>query len=77
MEKPSYSRVQAEDAAKHDACPLNVAAKTAKSLCVQLVAVADFPSLLGHFRILGFTNNKDDKNHTMVVKGTSWGRRTF
>jgi 3,4-dihydroxy 2-butanone 4-phosphate synthase/GTP cyclohydrolase II len=39
------------------------------SLCVKLVAVADFPSDYGHFRILGFVNNKDGKDHTIVLKG--------
>jgi len=38
-------------------------------LCVKVVAVADFPSEFGDFRIVGFVNNKDFKDHTAVVKG--------
>ncbi len=40
-----------------------------EKLCVKMVAVADFPSEFGHFRIVGFVNNKDGKDHTAVVKG--------
>ena len=40
-----------------------------ETLCVKLAAVADFPSDYGHFRILGFVNNKDAKDHVIVVKG--------
>ncbi len=41
----------------------------AKSVCVSLVSVADFPSDYGHFKILAFVNSKDNKEHIMVVKG--------
>jgi len=40
-----------------------------ETLCVKLVAVADLPTDYGHFRILGFVNNKDGKDHTIVLKG--------
>ena len=40
-----------------------------ETLCVKLVAAADFPTDHGHFRILGFVNNKDGKDHTVVLKG--------
>jgi GTP cyclohydrolase II len=75
MEGLSYNRVLAEDAAEHAACPLKWECEACtKSLCVRLVAVADLPSLFGRFRILGFTNNKDGRDHTMVVKGDVAGR---
>jgi 3,4-dihydroxy 2-butanone 4-phosphate synthase/GTP cyclohydrolase II len=38
-------------------------------LCVKMVAAADFPTDYGNFRILGFVNNKDGKDHTIVLKG--------
>ena len=38
-------------------------------ICVKLVAAADFPTDYGSFRILGFVNNKDGKDHTIVLKG--------
>lgn len=72
----SYSRVLASDAAEHAACPLKWDCEhCTKTLCVRLVAVADFPSLYGHFNILGFTNNKDGRDHTVVVKGDVAGKR--
>jgi 3,4-dihydroxy 2-butanone 4-phosphate synthase/GTP cyclohydrolase II len=40
-----------------------------EDLCVKLVASADFPTDYGNFRILGFVNNKDGKDHTIVLKG--------
>jgi len=40
-----------------------------EQLCVKLVAAADFPSDYGRFHILGFVNNKDGKDHTVVQKG--------
>ena len=36
---------------------------------MRIVAVADFPTANGQFRIIGFTNNKDKKDHIAVVKG--------
>jgi 3,4-dihydroxy 2-butanone 4-phosphate synthase/GTP cyclohydrolase II len=46
----------------------------AKNLCINLVAVADLPSLYGDFKILGFANNKDHKDHIAVVKGEVFGQ---
>jgi 3,4-dihydroxy 2-butanone 4-phosphate synthase/GTP cyclohydrolase II len=40
-----------------------------EELCVKLVAAADFPTDYGSFHILGFVNNKDGKDHTIVLKG--------
>ena len=40
-----------------------------EGLCVKLVAAADFPTDYVHFKILGFVNNKDGKDHTIVLKG--------
>lgn len=39
-----------------------------KNLCISLVGVADLPSLYGDFKILGFANNKDQKDHIAIVK---------
>jgi GTP cyclohydrolase II len=36
---------------------------------LRIVALADFPTQHGHFNILGYLNNKDKKDHIMVVKG--------
>jgi 3,4-dihydroxy 2-butanone 4-phosphate synthase/GTP cyclohydrolase II len=37
------------------------------------MAVADLPSDYGSFKILGFANNKDHKDHIAVVKGDVYG----
>jgi len=51
-------------------CPAGLCcADCGASLCVKLVAAADFPTDYGHFKILGFVNNKDGKDHTIVLKG--------
>jgi GTP cyclohydrolase II len=38
-------------------------------VCVKVVAIADFPSKFGSFQIVGFYNNRDDKEHIAVVAG--------
>jgi 3,4-dihydroxy 2-butanone 4-phosphate synthase / GTP cyclohydrolase II len=51
-------------------CPLGLLCENCgEKLCVKVVAAADFPTDYGHFQILGFVNNKDGKDHTIVLKG--------
>jgi 3,4-dihydroxy 2-butanone 4-phosphate synthase/GTP cyclohydrolase II len=58
------------DTEEHNSCLFEWdCEKCDRSLCLQIVAIADFPSTHGHFKILAFTNNKDGKDHTVVVKG--------
>ncbi len=38
-------------------------------VCVKVVAIADFPTKYGEFQIVGFYNNRDDKDHIAVMKG--------
>jgi 3,4-dihydroxy 2-butanone 4-phosphate synthase / GTP cyclohydrolase II len=40
-----------------------------RNLCVTVVSVADFPSEYGNFRIIGFVNNIDGMDHSIVLKG--------
>ncbi|MBI5068027.1 MAG: GTP cyclohydrolase II [Deltaproteobacteria bacterium] len=37
--------------------------------CVRVVAVADLPTRFGHFRLVGFWNNRDAKEHVAMVHG--------
>lgn len=37
--------------------------------CVKVAAVADLPSRFGKFRLVGFWNNKDEKEHVAMVVG--------
>ncbi len=38
-------------------------------VCVKVVAIADFPTKYGDFQIVGFYNNRDDKDHIAVMQG--------
>ncbi len=70
MEISSYHRIVERDTREHDSCPFEWdCGNCYKSLCLRIVAVADFPTAYGRFRLLGFTNNKDGKDHIAVVKG--------
>jgi hypothetical protein len=42
--------------------------KCYKSLCLRIVALADFSLEYGSFRVLAF-ENKDGKDHIMIIKG--------
>lgn len=37
-------------------------------VCVSIIAVADFPSKFGSFKIIGFINNKDNEEHIAILK---------
>jgi 3,4-dihydroxy 2-butanone 4-phosphate synthase/GTP cyclohydrolase II len=66
----SYNETLASHATEHAECPLRWDCEhCTKNLCIQFVAVAEFPTIYGDFHILGFTNNKDGKDHSMIVKG--------
>jgi GTP cyclohydrolase II len=41
----------------------------AHHICVKVVAVADLPSRFGRFRVVGFWNNRDGKEHIALVHG--------
>jgi GTP cyclohydrolase II len=70
MIEASYKRVLEKDTEEYNSCPLKWDCENCtKSLCLRIVALADFPTQHGHFNILGFLNNKDKKDHIMVVKG--------
>lgn len=65
-----FADIVQDDVRSMQMCPPKVScADCAESLCVKLVATAEFPSDYGNFRILGFVNNKDGKDHTIVLKG--------
>jgi 3,4-dihydroxy 2-butanone 4-phosphate synthase/GTP cyclohydrolase II len=65
-----YQVIVENDTKEYNSCPLKWDCENcSKSLCLRMVAIADFPSEYGHFSMLGFTNNKDKKDHVMIVKG--------
>jgi len=42
-------------------------------VCVRVVAVADLPTRFGRFRLVGFWNNRDGKEHVAMVHGNVVG----
>lgn len=42
-------------------------------VCVKAVAVADLPTRFGDFRLVGFWNNRDEKDHVAIVRGEILG----
>ena len=69
MENP-YSGVLEGDLEEYRSCEFNWDCENCtKHLCLTLVSSANLPSLYGDFWIIGFANNKDNKDHIAVVKG--------
>lgn len=70
MRIPTIEEIMAQDIDSLRKCPSGLAcSECSEGLCVKLVSVADFPSQYGHFRIIGFVNNKDGKDHIVILKG--------
>jgi len=43
-------------------------------VCVRIAAIADLPSRFGQFHVVAFWNNRDEKEHSAIVKGDVTGR---
>lgn len=66
----SYKELMKRDTEEFNSCVLKWDCENCdKTLCLRIVALADFPTRHGHFNVVGFLNNKDKKDHIMVVKG--------
>jgi GTP cyclohydrolase II len=44
-------------------------------VCVRVVSVAELPTRFGHFRVVAFWNNRDEKEHLALVRGDVIGAR--
>jgi 3,4-dihydroxy 2-butanone 4-phosphate synthase/GTP cyclohydrolase II len=70
MIKPTIEEIIAQDIAAMRQCPDGLDCRAcSKDVCVCVVSVAEFPSRYGSFRIIGFVNNKDGKDHIVILKG--------
>ncbi len=70
MRELSLEEIITEDINDFKNCPDNHACESCeKATCVKVVAIAAFPSKFGDFKIVGFVNNKDRKEHIAIVKG--------
>jgi GTP cyclohydrolase II len=64
------NEIIAQDLAKMRFCPNHPNCRGCEEqTCVKIVSIADFPSKLGQFKIIGFVNNKDEKDHIIILKG--------
>lgn len=67
---PKFEEIISQDIESLRKCPNRLDCDGCPDdICVKIVSVAEFPSDYGTFRIIGFVNNKDDKDHTIVLKG--------
>jgi hypothetical protein len=65
----SYDEILRKDAEEYNSCEFDWNCKKCyKTLCLRIVAIADFPSKYGSFKVMAF-ENKDGKDHIMIVKG--------
>ncbi len=70
MTIPSIEEIIAHDIEELRACPQKLdCAHCDQEICVMVASVADFPSEYGNFRIIGFVNNIDGKDHIVILKG--------
>lgn len=70
MNTPPIEEIIAQDLEELRRCPHKLDCTTCeKDICVAVVSAADFPTAYGHFRIIGFVNNRDRKDHIVVLKG--------
>lgn len=70
MNVPTIEEVITHDVEFLRRCPhADDCASCGEELCVMIASVADFPSEYGQFRIIGFVNNRDGKDHIAILKG--------
>jgi 3,4-dihydroxy 2-butanone 4-phosphate synthase/GTP cyclohydrolase II len=66
----SYDEVLKRDIEEYSSCEFDwTCEKCYKSLCLRIVAIANFPSKYGSFKVVAFENNKDGRDHIMIIKG--------
>ncbi|MCX7656764.1 GTP cyclohydrolase II [Treponema sp. J25] len=68
--RPTVEEIVQQDLEALRRCPYKLDCEHCEEeICVKLVSVADFPTRFGHFSILGFVNNRDRKDHIIILKG--------
>jgi GTP cyclohydrolase II len=69
-----YDEILEKDQEEYRSCEFDWnCEKCYKSLCLRIAALAEFPSKYGSFKIVAFENNKDGKDHIMIIKGNIEG----
>ena len=65
-----YDSVLKQDVEEYESCEFGWnCQECSKSLCLRIVALANLPSKYGSFKVVAFENNKDGKDHIMIIKG--------
>jgi len=66
----SYDEILRKDEEEYGSCTFDwICEKCYKSLCPRILALTNFPSKYGSFKIVAFENNKNGKDHAMIIKG--------
>ncbi len=67
---PTVEEIIAQDIEFLRKCPKSLdCSSCSEEICVMVASVADFPTEFGHFTIIGFVNNRDRKDHIVILKG--------
>ena len=70
MTYPTIQEIITQNLDELRKCPTGMnCAECARDVCVTVVSAADFPTRFGHFTIVAFVNNKDAKDHIVILKG--------
>lgn len=70
MKETSYEKIMNKLDEEYHSCKFKWDCENCdKTLCLRIIAIADFPTKYGHFTVMGFMNNKDKKDHIAVAKG--------
>jgi 3,4-dihydroxy 2-butanone 4-phosphate synthase / GTP cyclohydrolase II len=70
MVTPGFEEIIKQDIESLRKCPYELDCSGCdEEVCVKVISAADFPTDHGHFRIIGFVNNRDAKDHTILLKG--------
>lgn len=70
MNIPDIDEIIEQDIESLRKCPNKMKCESCpENICVKVVSVSNFPSEYGNFKIIGFVNNKDQKDHIIVLKG--------
>ncbi len=74
MKTPTIDEIIAQNMEELRACPRGMRCEGCeREICVTVVSAADFPTEYGRFRIIGFVNNRDRKDHIIILKGEIGG----
>ena len=70
MKTPDINEIIAQNMEELRACPRGMRCEGCdREICVTVVSAADFPTQYGKFRIIAFVNNRDSKDHIIILKG--------